>query len=115
MLTKTKYLIISSLVIVLSAVLVYYSGIFNQAELADPLDPEPALLDEAETPDQDEPEADTDEDEDLGQEQTDRTVSQTSPGSTFEHKAQIKVNGVIEKDKGSRWWEEGFDKKPGPD
>ena len=113
--TKTKYLMISSLVIVLSAFLIYFSGIFNQTELADPLDAEPDLSEEAETPDQDEAEADTDEEQDLDQEQTDGTASQPNPGSTFEHKAEIKVNGVIEKDKGSRWWEEGFDKKSGLD
>ena len=113
--TKTKYLIISSLVIVLSAFLIYFSGIFNQAELADPLDAEPSLSEEAETPDQGEPEAEADDEQNSDQDRIGGSTSQSIPGSTFEHKAVIKVNGVIEKDKGSKWWEEGFDKKTGPD
>jgi len=105
---------ISSLVIILSAFLIYFSGIFNQADLANQIDADPDLSEETEIADQDEPETEADDEKNSDQERTGGSTSQSIPGSTFEHKAEIKVNGVIEKDKGSGWWEEGLEKNPAP-
>ncbi len=112
--TRAKYLMISSLVIVLSAFLIYFSGIFNQADLADQIDTDQDLPEETEIADQDEPETEANDEQDSDQDRTGGSTSQSIPGSTFEYKVDVKVDGVIKKDQDSRWWEEGLEKNPAP-
>jgi len=103
--TRVKYLIISSLVIFLSIFLINYLGLIGQPDEASQADADSDLPEESEIMEEDELEVEEEVDEeDADQEQTGGTVSASQPSSTFQHKVEMKVDGVIEKDKGEKWW-----------
>jgi hypothetical protein len=102
--TRIKYLIISSLVIFLSIFLINYLGLIGQPDEASQADADSDLPEESEIMEEDELEAEEVDEEDVDQEQTGGTVSTSQPSSTFQHKVEMKVDGVVEKDKGDKWW-----------
>ena len=86
--TRIKYLISGSLVIILSLFLINYSGLLSQSDVVD-LETNPYEDNEA-----------------IAKEkkQTDRASSKPNPAPTFDHQVDMKINGILEENKGEEWW-----------
>ena len=76
------------LVVILSLVLISCTGLSSQT---DEVDPEPDRQEEIEAAVEEE-------------KQTDRASKQPTPAPTFDHQVDMKVNGIIEENKGEEWW-----------
>lgn len=95
---RIKYLISGSLVVILSLFLVNCTGLSSQP---DEVDPEPDLQEEIEAAVEEEMDPENDLDD------RDYIVSPgLKPASdpSFDHQVDMKVNGIIEENKGEEWW-----------
>jgi flagellar biosynthesis/type III secretory pathway M-ring protein FliF/YscJ len=97
-----KYYILGILVVIIvSALLIGLGSPFRQQEEASQVEPEE--VEEMEDEMEDEIEAEDEEPESGEIDDSDTLPVQS--GSTFEHKVEQKINGVVEENRGDGWWE----------
>jgi len=102
---KYKYLLISSVLIILSVFLMNHFGIFGQTDQTEQVDPEPEVEEEIVASDEEDSDPDNDtEGQDYITGDTLRPAGNQKTDPAFNYESDIKVNGVVEENLGEEWW-----------